>query len=132
MLMEESDEAYTVQISIQNASDTTLTLNVGVLTAGSWVLGRGNGIPIPDTPLPPGQSLTYYNTAANSFAPVGGSITFTPADGGSLVVAWERKQGAALIVNGSISSDTLTLQFNGINVGTLNPIAQYVITNIGS
>jgi hypothetical protein len=132
MLAEQADDVYVVQVAIQNSSDTALTLTVGVLTYGSWVLQEGDGIPLPNTILVPAGVLTYFNAAVNAFSSVGGSISFLPANGGSLVVSWERKQGAALTVNISISSETLTGQCNSINVGTLSPTAQYLITNISS
>jgi hypothetical protein len=124
------DGIYTVQISIQNSSDTDLRLYYAVLTYGSW--SPCDGMPGIGTALPATHVLTYFNAASSAFAPVGGSITFTPANGGSVVVSWVRQSGEALSVNGSISSDTLTLQCSGINVSTQSPTAQYVITNIGN
>ncbi|WP_260955655.1 MULTISPECIES: hypothetical protein [Pseudomonas] len=132
MPIEQADGVYVVQVAIQNSSDTALTLTVGVLTYGSWVPQEGNGIPLPDTILAPAGALTYFNAAVNAFSSVGGSISFLPANGGSLVVSWERDQGAALTVNVSITSDTLTAQCSSINVGTLSPTAQYLVTNISS
>lgn len=127
MPIEQASDVYVVQIVIQNSSDTDMTLTAGLLTDGYWTPAPG---PLPGTVLAPAGALTYFNAAVNAFSSVAGSISFVPANGGSLVASWERQQGAALNVNVSISSATLTAQCSSINVGTLSPTAQYLITNI--
>ena len=124
-----TDNNYVAKLVIVNASDTTLNLQTFALTSGSW-LSQGDGIPRPGTQLGPGHQLTYYNQADNAFAPIGGSLTFAPSNGGFVIPSWDRKSGAALIINASITSDDLTIQATGTGVATNSPTAQYLITNI--
>ncbi|WP_233968909.1 hypothetical protein [Pectobacterium polaris] len=120
---------YVAKLVIVNASDTTLNLQAFTLSAGSW-LPDGDGIPMPGTPLTSGHQLTYFNQADNTFSAIGGSLTFAPANGGFVIPSWDRKAGAALSINASITSDTLTIQATGTGVATNAPTAQYIITNI--
>lgn len=53
----DGDGVYTVQILIQNSSDTNLTLDTGVLIAGGWV-PQCVGTPLPGTDLCPTGMLT--------------------------------------------------------------------------
>jgi len=117
-----------ITISIQDASGTTLTVNYGTLTGGTF-----DSAPVPGTTIQPGKVVSYVNGTTSIFTSLGGSILLTPASGGSISVNWNWPSGSS--ASGSVTAQSvngLGVSYQMLNTQTNFPTLQVMITNAAS
>lgn len=124
----EAGQGMVITITILNSSSAQLVLFEGVLTAGIW----DGQPPVPGTTLQAGPT-TYVNDSQTAFGSAGGSITLTPAGGGSVDMSWLWSPGQPLVAYGSVSNTSaIVLSYTVSGVSTFHPTVTFVITDPGS
>jgi hypothetical protein len=114
----------TVTISVTNSSPITLILAGAVLAAGNWQQPP----PYVGYALLPGApQLIAVNAADSAFGSVAGTLTFAPADGGSLTMSWIWPNNQGLQAVGSANSTSLTMQYSTYNDMSNDGNVQFVV-----
>jgi hypothetical protein len=113
----------TVTVTVINSSPIFLTLAGAILAAGHWQQ--------PPPPigwsLKPGGTMTAVNAADSAFSPVSGTLTFNPADGGSLTMSWIWPDNQGLTAVGAAYSSSLTMNYSTYNDLSNNGTVQFVV-----
>jgi hypothetical protein len=119
--------AKLVTVLVQNASSTTIVLSNFVLWgSGVWEPG---GAPVLGQSFGPGM-LTLLNGVPDAYSSFGGSVNFTPADGGQLTTTWNWSSGQTVAPSASSSSSSLTATCWTANPQTTNPTVNFQITAV--
>jgi|GEM_PF-2627956 hypothetical protein len=114
----------TVTISVTNSSPITLTLAGAVLAAGYWQQPPPN---VGSVLLPGAPQLIAVNAADSVFSSVAGTLTFAPADGGSLTMSWIWPNNQGLQAVGSANSTSLTMHYSTYSDMSNDGNVQFVV-----
>jgi len=119
--------ARLVTVLVQNASPNTIVLSNSILWGNGSVWEPG-GAPVQGQSF--GAGLTLLNGVPDSYSSFGGSVNFTPADGGTLTTSWNWTYGQALQPSANSTSATLTMTCWTVNGQTANPTVTFQITPV--
>ncbi|MCC9622862.1 hypothetical protein LPB41_14300 [Thalassospira sp. MA62] len=122
---DDASDRYSFAISLQNSSGETLTVGYAMLSGGIWVPDA----PTPGQPYTPGAFFTVQNVGYSSLSPVGGTISFTLASGGNVVLQWNRRTSEGPFASASSDSDKIDVNYSLLNAQSMNPTFETVITN---
>lgn len=124
----ERNEAVTMAfvITVQNASGTTLALQVATLSAGVWVPPP----PVVGSAVFPGDTPRYANAQAGAFSGLGGSLMFVPMTGGSITIGWIWPSGGLPEAAAYGQNTSIVVSGSLINVGTAQPTFQVIIGTV--
>jgi hypothetical protein len=113
----------TVTITVTNSSPVSLTLVSAILTAGHW---QSPPPPVGWT-MQPGGTIMPVNAADNAFSSASGTLTFNPADGGTLTMSWIWPDNQGLSAVASAYSNTLTMIYSTYNNLSNNGAVQFTV-----
>ena len=119
--------AKLVTVLVQNASQTTIVLS-NYLLWGSGVWEPG-GAPTLGQSFGPGM-VTLLNGVSDAYSSFGGSVNFTPSDGGLVTTTWNWVAGQTVAPSASSSSATLTATCWTANAQTTNPTVNFMIAPV--
>jgi len=115
-----------ITVAIRNDSQQDVMIAYSQLTSGDWANGSP---PVPGTVLG-GEATIVVNEAHSAFTALGGSMTLTPASGGTVTVTWAWPRGMGVFGTATgLSLYGLALTSIVINGQTVNPQLQVYITD---
>ncbi len=118
-----------VTAQINDASDTTLSINTFGVTFGQW---DPKFMPQLGQQIGPGENPSFVNYTDKPYTAVSGYITLSPLSGGLITLSWDWKYGSPFQATSSTQNTTLGVKSSIVGQTGTTVTIQYQITNQSS